>query len=133
LTAIVVDSSVLVAGLAERGARGAAARRRLRAAAELIVPHGADLEVLHVLRGMVQRDVMTVDHAWRAVVRYRNLPLTRYGHEPLVDRIWELRNSVTSYDAAFVALAEMLGKPLLTADERLCRAHGPRCAIEMVR
>ena len=54
------------------------------------------------------------------------------GHLPLLDRIWELRENVTPYDAAYVALAEDLGGTLVTADARLGRAPGPRCAIEVL-
>ena len=57
-------------------------------------------------------------------------PLQRYSHEPLLPRIWELRENLTAYDAAYVALAEALDAPLLTGDERIARASGVRARVE---
>lgn len=61
------------------------------------------------------------------------VPVRRAPHLPLLSRCWELRESITIYDAAYVALAEALGVVLLTADTRLSRAPGPRCTIEVIR
>ena len=61
------------------------------------------------------------------------LRLERVAHRPLLRRCWELRDNVTVYDAAYVALAEMLDATLLTADERLTRAPLARCAFELLR
>jgi predicted nucleic acid-binding protein len=55
----------------------------------------------------------------------------RYPHAPLVPRIWELKENLTAYDAAYVALAEALDAPLVTMDERLARAPGIRAAVEL--
>ena len=63
----------------------------------------------------------------------RNLPLQRVEHTPFLGRCWELRENVTIYDAAYVALAEALQAPLLTGDRRLARASGPRCSIEVMK
>jgi predicted nucleic acid-binding protein len=54
-------------------------------------------------------------------------------HTPLLARCWELRDNLTIYDAAYVALAEALQAPLLTGDRQLARATGPRCAIEVMK
>lgn len=57
----------------------------------------------------------------------------RYPHTgPLGERAWQLRDRLSFYDALYVALAELLGVPLLTADARLSRAHGLRCQVELV-
>jgi predicted nucleic acid-binding protein len=56
----------------------------------------------------------------------------RYPQDFLLPRIWELRNNLTAYDAAYVALAEALGAPLLTRDKRLSSAAGHRAKIELV-
>ena len=61
-----------------------------------------------------------------------DLALQRVRHLPLLSRCWELRDNVTVYDASYVALAELLAATLVTADERLARATGPRCAIEVL-
>jgi predicted nucleic acid-binding protein len=58
--------------------------------------------------------------------------LTRYTHEPLLQRIWELRHNMTAYDAAYVALAEALNAPLITCDARLSKAPGTRATIELI-
>ena len=60
------------------------------------------------------------------------LPLQRAPHRPLLRRCWELRHNLTSYDACYVALAEALDVPLLTADERLAGAPGLRCTVELL-
>ncbi len=74
------------------------------------------------------------DHvrALRALGRLADIPIERHSHVPLLHRIWELRDNLSPYDAAYVALAEALGVTLLTADARLGRAPGPRCAIEVL-
>jgi predicted nucleic acid-binding protein len=61
------------------------------------------------------------------------LPLRRARHRPLLARCWELRDNLTVYDASYVALAEALDATLLTGDERLARAPGPQCRIEVLR
>jgi predicted nucleic acid-binding protein len=61
-----------------------------------------------------------------------DLPLRRYPHDFLLPRIWDLRNNLTAYDAAYVALAEALDAPLLTRDRRLAAAAGHRAQIELV-
>jgi predicted nucleic acid-binding protein len=60
------------------------------------------------------------------------IPLQRASHRPLLARCWELRDSLTIYDASYVALAEALNVLLLTGDRRLASAPGPRCQIEML-
>ena len=60
------------------------------------------------------------------------LPLARVGHVALLDRIWELRENVTVYDGAYIALAELIGATFLTADVRLARSPGTRCEIEVL-
>lgn len=59
-------------------------------------------------------------------------PAERVPSTAMVPRIWELREDLTPYDAAYVALAEALGAVLLTADARLSRAPGPTCAVEVL-
>jgi predicted nucleic acid-binding protein len=66
---------------------------------------------------------------WRAL---RGFPLVRDSHLPLLARVWKLRDNVSTYDAAYVALAEALDCPLLTADRRLAQAPGLRCAVELL-
>ena len=69
---------------------------------------------------------------WRLFDVYRWMAITRHGVFALFDRIWELRDNLTAYDAAYVALAEAIDCPLVTADARLSRAAGLRCAVTVV-
>ncbi len=68
-----------------------------------------------------------------AIQDLTDLPLVRYPHLPFARRLWELRENLTPYDAAYVALAESLGCVLVTADVRLSEAPGVRCAVEVLR
>lgn len=128
---LVVDASVLVHALADDGAGGARARARL-AGQELAAPELVDLEVLAVLRRHVRTGLVTPRHAGLALTELRTLPLRRAAHLPLLSRCWELKDNVSAYDAAYVALAEALGVQLLTADARLASAPGIRCAVDLV-
>ena len=91
---------------------------------ELDAPHLIDIEVLHALRGLVRAGKVTADRAADARTDLADLAITRYGHEPVADRIWALRDNLTAYDAASVALAEALDATLITCDARLARAPG---------
>ncbi|MEX2628106.1 MAG: type II toxin-antitoxin system VapC family toxin [Ilumatobacteraceae bacterium] len=124
---IVVDASTVVSGLLRAGP----VRDRLAHDA-LHAPHLVDVEVVDALRKLVGRGVIDVEVGDRAVAIWRRLGLTRHPTIGLVPRLWELRANVTAYDAAYVALAEALECPLVTADRRLAGATGPRCAIEVV-
>lgn len=78
---------------------------------------------------------MTVVGAPALIEALRDLagfPLTRFSHEPLLERIWELRHSLSAYDAAYVALAESLDAPLVTCDARLARARGHAARVEVL-
>lgn len=128
---IVVDASVVAVALGDDGADGERARDRLTDDA-LAAPELIDLEAVSVWRRHVAAKLMTARRAALAVSDLENLPLRRSPHRPLLDRIWELRHSVTPYDAAYVALAETLDVVLVTADARLARASGIRCEIEAI-
>jgi predicted nucleic acid-binding protein len=70
---------------------------------------------------------------WRAIDRLRRLPVAGFPIDPPVNRIWELRPTVSVFDARYVALAERLSVTLVTTDRRLASANGPRCEIEVIR
>jgi predicted nucleic acid-binding protein len=127
---IVVDSSVLVAGLTSGGSNGSWARGAMRRSA-LAAPAHVYVEVSNVLRravltGQLGREVAALAH--RDLVQLR---VTTFPFEPLADRIWQLHPNVTAYDAAYVALAEELDAPLWTLDRRLANSTGPTCAFEL--
>ena len=127
---IVADASVLVVALADDGPDGDQARARLRGE-QLTVPELADLEVASVLRRQMKAGTLDARRARLAVDDLAALPARRAPHRPLLPRCWELRNNLTIYDAAYVALAEAMNATLLTGDQKLARAPGPQCPIEI--
>lgn len=122
---IVVDASVLATALGDDGADGDLARERLRGE-DLAAPEIIDLEVTSVWR----RTLLDERRALLALADLADLRLSRASHLPLLSRCWELKHNLTPYDASYVALAEALDVPLLTADLRLARANGIRCVVE---
>jgi predicted nucleic acid-binding protein len=127
---IVVDSSAVVAALIDGGPDGAWARAGL-AGDDLVAPAHLYVEVSNVLRrsvlsGRIAREVAALAH--QDLIR---APVTAYPFEPLAVRVWELHPSVTAYDGAFVALAEVLDAPLWTLDRKLAASSGPRCAFRL--
>ena len=91
-----------------------------------------DVEVAAALCGRVQEGKLAVRTAEEALVDLAALPIRRFDAVPLLGRIWDLRSNLTAYDATYVALAEVFGAVLVTADERLVRSPGPRCALRLV-
>jgi predicted nucleic acid-binding protein len=128
---IVVDASVLANVVGDDGPTGTAARARLAIAGEASVPDLADVETVSVLRKRWISGTLTARRFRQAVDDLLELPLTRYPTGPLMIRAYELRANVTAYDASYVAVAEALGCVLVTGDEKLARASGPRCRIEV--
>jgi predicted nucleic acid-binding protein len=125
---IVIDASVLATALGDDGKDGDAVRERL-VGQELAAPEIIDLEVMSVWR----RTLTDERRAAFALADLADLPLRRAPHLPLLPRCWELRHHFTPYDASYVALAEALEVTLLTADQRLSRAPGIRCAVDVVK
>ncbi len=123
-----IDASAAVLGLLNDGD----ARATLREGA-VVCPHLADSEVAHALRAQVQRGEVTAVDATRAIDTWGRLGIERIGVKGLLGRIWELRDNVSAYDATYIAVAEALEAPLVTADGRLARAPGPRCTVTVVR
>jgi predicted nucleic acid-binding protein len=128
-TVIVPDASILLVALADDGPDGIRARDALRAG-RLIAPQLVDLEVASALRRRENAGKVDQARASLALEALQALPMQRVGHGFLIDRCWELRQNLTIYDAAYVAVAEATGARLITADSRLARSTGPRCPIE---
>jgi predicted nucleic acid-binding protein len=124
---IVLDASAAVSALLNDGQA-----RRYLADEPIHSPHLVDVEVISALRRQVNAGRLAADDAQHALTVWRRIGLIRYAATPLVDRVWELRDSVSAYDAVYVALAENLGCALVTADARLASGHGPRCAVAVV-
>jgi predicted nucleic acid-binding protein len=127
---LVVDSSAVLEALAARDPAPELVER-LADDGDLHAPHLIDTEVLHALRRMLRRGQLSGERAHDARTDYADLTLVRYPHEPLNDRVWELRENLTASDATFVALAEALDSPLITCDVRLAAASGHLARIEL--
>lgn len=123
---LVVDSSLVFAGLAERGTLGSWAGGVL-ASDDLAAPHIMPVETAHVLRRAVLTSRLAGDAASTAHRDLLDLDVALVAYATIAHRVWELRSNVTAYDACYVALAEMLGAPLATLDRRLARASGTLC------
>lgn len=126
---IVIDASAAVDYLVEAGAEGSWVREAIRSEPEVAAPHLIDLEVVSSLRKLLARHEVARTRAEIALVDFRDLELIRYPATTLLERVWALRNHLTAYDAAYVALSEALAVPLVTTDARLARSHGHRAEI----
>lgn len=124
---IVVDASGALSALLNAGPA-----RRALADEQLHAPHLIDSEVANGLRRGVGARRLRADAAWSALDAWRRLGLTRHPVLGLLNRVWELRENVSAYDASYIALAEALNCSLLTADARLSRALGTHCPITIV-
>jgi predicted nucleic acid-binding protein len=130
---IVIDNSILVAALIDAGPFGKACAARM-SGESLAAPALIDLEAARAVRGLLLAAKIDKDEAHRAIQRVQLLPVSRVQHTDLLPRVWELRGNLTAYDAAYVALAETMGAPLVTGDARLARGVGSaaRCAVELM-
>jgi predicted nucleic acid-binding protein len=129
---IVLDASAAVAVLLNLGPAAGNIRLRTSLPGEnLHVPHLFDVEVLHVLRRHSLRGTLSGQRESAAMAGLRDMRLSRYSHTAFTDRIWELKNNLSAYDAAYVALAETLSAPLVTTDARLAQAPGIRAEVEV--
>lgn len=127
---IVVDASVVVAALVDSGPTGRWAEDRLRSD-RLAAPHLLPAEAANVLRRSELTGDLSPDVVAMAYADLLDLPVDLYPFEPFAGRIWELRSTITAYDAWYVAMAESLDTTLATIDGRLAAASGPRCGFEV--
>lgn len=129
---IVLDASTIVEMLLGTSRGRAIAERVADPALGLHVPHLADVEVAQALRRYEREGELDADEARSAIETLGELDLERHSHEPLLRRVWVLRDNLTAYDAVYVALAEALDATLLTCDARLARAPGLARRVELV-
>ena len=128
---LVVDASCLYEVVAG-AARAEEVRERLAADPDQAAPHVVDAEVLGVIRRDHLLGRLDPTAARQAVDDLRDWPGERYAHRALLDRAWELRGRVRSWDALYVALAEALGATLVTLDGRLGQVAELDCPVEVV-
>lgn len=117
---------MLIAALVDSGPHGDWAEDVL-AAGSLHAPELVRVEAANILRRLERAREITAPEANAAFEDLVQLGLELFSFDPFADRIWELRHTVTSYDAWYIAVAEALALPLATLDERLSRAKGPSC------
>ena len=128
MSVAVVDASALVAVLASTSADANWARRAV-AAHSVAAPHLVCFEVPNVLRRVERRGALSADVAAMAHRELVEFPVELWPYRIFAQRAWELRANATAYDAAYLALAELLDAPLLTLDRRLTSVPGTRCEI----
>ena len=129
---IVVDASVLANVVGDDGPDGKRARREFRVGGDVAVPDLVDVETVAVLRKRWLRKTISAVRFAAAIDDLEDLAIDRYPTLRFMRRAYQLRDTVTAYDATYVALAETLGCPLLTGDQRLSRARGPRCPVRLL-
>jgi predicted nucleic acid-binding protein len=128
---LVVDASCLFEVVAATP-RAPSIRERLAADDDQWAPHVIDVEVFTVIRRHHAAGLLDDTAADLAIADLRDSPGERVSHRSLLARAWQLRANVRGADAMYVALAEALGATLLTTDQRLARASGPTCPIDVV-
>lgn len=126
---IILDASAAIDLLLEKDEPGDWVARRVAAEENVGAPHLIDLEVLSSLRRLLSRREVSVTRARDALTGLGELGVIRYAVTELLERIWQLRGSLTSYDAAYVVLSETFDVPLVTTDRHLVRARGHRAEI----
>ena len=127
---IVVDSSVMVAALVDGGSVGEWAEELLMSG-PLAAPHVMPVEAASILRRSASAGDISTDVASLAHQDLMSLPIELFPYSLCASRVWELRSTVTAYDAWYVALAETIGARLATLDIRLSRATGTRCEFAL--
>ena len=129
---IVADASVVLEVLL-RTRRGLRMEARILSSRETLhAPHLIDLEVCQVLRRYLHNKDLTADRAAAVIEDFQSIRIFRYPHRIFLDRIWQLRSNMTAYDAAYVAVAETIGAPLLTTDKRLASTSNHSAQIEFI-
>ncbi len=128
----VIDASVLAAFYAADDARHSLVAERLKAGDALYAPAHLDVEIVSALRGMARKSQVLDQAVPSALTHLAGFPIRRMPLPPLLERMWELRNNVTAYDAAYIALAERLDAVLITCDARLATANGPTCTFDLI-
>jgi len=123
---VVIDASLVLAGVTDDGSQGHWALEQLQRSA-LIAPQLLPVEVVSGLRRLSLAGRLRQANVENALSDVSTLDVELYPFLPLRDRVWELRDNLTAYDAWYVALAEAHDCPLATLDHRLVAAAGPRC------
>jgi len=128
---IVLDASAAIDWLLQTTAGRRIENRIYSRGESLHAPHLLDLEVAQVLRRLVRETAVTAQRADQAIQDLLSLRVARYPHFVFLPQIWQLRNNLSAYDAAYVALTEKLGATLITRDARLASASARGVMVEV--
>jgi predicted nucleic acid-binding protein len=128
---IVLDASAAVDWLLQTPAGRRIEERLYSRKESLHAPHLLDLEVTQVLRRLERQGIIGGSRAEEAVRDLSDLRIHRYPHFVFLTRVWQLRNNLSAYDAAYVVLAEELKATLITRDNRLATAAGHGARVEL--
>ena len=129
---IVLDASAVVDWLLQTPEGRHIDHRIIGRRETLHTVHLLDVEFAHVLRRLVREKTITAQRAEEAIEDLSALRLTRYAPALVLKRIWQLRQNLSAYDAAYVALAEALPAVLVTCDGKLARSHGHHARVELL-
>ena len=130
---IVVDASAITEFLLQTELGSRVEQRLYRDDEDLHAPHLLDVEVLSALRRLARSGEVKPDRAEEAIDDLMLLRIIRQGHVDLVSRAWQLRQSVTAYDAVYLALAESLDATVVTCDRPFASASRRTARIELIR
>lgn len=128
MTTVVCDASAVVALLLDSGPGGQWATSALSGVA-LAAPALLGFEAANIVRRHELAHLVTPDQAAQAHADLLDLAIEQWPYNLIASRAWELRRNLTAYDAAYVALAELLGVTLITLDHRIRRAPNLRCTV----
>jgi len=128
---IVLDASAAVDWLLQTPAGRRIDSRIFYHKESLHAPHLLDLEIIQVLRRLVREKLISSQRVDQAMEDLLDMRITRYPHFVFLPRLWQLRNNLSAYDAAYVSLAEKLGAVLISRDSRLASAPGHSAQIEL--
>ena len=129
---IVVDASVVVEVLLRSDAGAVLEERLLDGDDPLHAPHMLDVEVAHALRRCALHGDIDGRRGRASLGFLAAMSIERHGHQPLLERMWQLHHNLTAYDAAYLALAESLDAPLLTRDSALASVAGHHARVVLV-
>lgn len=129
---IVVDASAVLEVLLRTALAEEVEARLLRPDETLHAPHLLDVEVAQVLRRYTASGALDDRRGREALDDLRAMAITRYPHDVLLERVWELRSNLTAYDAVYVALAEALDATLLTCDRKIATVPGVGVPVDLV-
>jgi predicted nucleic acid-binding protein len=129
---IVVDASVLCGALTDDSPVGQACRAELARDSHWGAPEQLRVETFSAIRGLHRGAKISTQRARDAVNGLSSLAIERLATAALLPRMWDLRDNLSGYDAAYVAAAELWGCPMVTGDSRIARASGPRCEIRVI-